>query len=760
MSCSRTRAMQVLVMGAVAMGAPVLLGAAGAAGASSPSVAAGSAARLAVGSAPRLPLGARFGPALPAARRLRLTVALRPRDPARLEAFATAVSTPGTPQYGRYLTVPQFARQFGAGTPQIAAVSAALRAGGLHVGAPTANRLTLPVSGTVAQVQRAFSVTEAQVRLPGGRVTFANDRAPRLAAGISRSVQAVLGLDGVARQQPQGLSRVVRSGHRVASVRPHAVGSGPAPCPAAVSAASGGGYTADEIAGAYGIGNYYPSDEGAGQTIALVEFEAYDPNDIAAYQQCYGTSTAVTNVDVDGGPGAFNGNDDESALDLDQVVGLAPQAHIVVYQAPQDDSQAAVLNAIASQDVATVVSSSWGMCESLTGLPTISAENTILEEMAVQGQSFFNSSGDSGSTMCYQTPVGGGPDTSLSVIDPGSQPFATGVGGTFLGNPDGTTPADGSYAGEAVWNDGGADAAGDPASGTGGGVSLAWTMPTYQSSAAAGLGVVQADSGQACGAQLCRQVPDVSADGDPMSGYVVWLTDSSGSGWAVAGGTSASAPLWAAFTALANASPVCRGLTLGFENPALYAIAGTRLRGQLPRCDGAEPLHRCDRGRQQPRHQRHLVGLARQPGQPGRSLPGAPRLRHGHGPGLADRQRAGQLAVRRARAGLHGEPRPPGRPADGQGPRGEPGAPRHRLRRRRAHLQRHRPAGRVEPQRHHRRHLRHADNAADGDGHRPRRGSRSPTPARRRSHGPWSCRAPRSWARRGASAVCAGAGRS
>ena len=569
--------MQVLVMGAVAMGATVLLGAASAAGAgaSSPSVAVGSAARLAVGSAPRLPLGARFGPALPAARQLRLTVALRPRDPVRLEAFATAVSTPGTPQYGRYLTVPQFARQFGAGAPQIAAVSAALRAGGLHVAAPTANRLTIPVSGTVAQVQRAFSVTEAQVRLPGGRVTFANDRAPRLAARISRSVQAVLGLDGVARQQPQGLSRVVRSGHRVASARPHAVGSGPAPCPAAVSAASGGGYTADEIAGAYGIGSYYPSDEGAGQTIALVEFEAYDPNDIAAYQQCYGTSTAVTNVDVDGGPGVFNGNDDESALDLDQVVGLAPQAHIVVYQAPQDDSQAAVLNAIASQDVATVVSSSWGMCESLTGLPTISAENTILEEMAVQGQSFFNSSGDSGSTMCYQTPAGGGPDASLSVIDPGSQPFATGVGGTFLGNPDGTTPADGSYAGEAVWNDGGADAAGNPASGTGGGVSLAWTMPAYQSAAAAGLGVVQADSGQACGAQLCRQVPDVSADGDPMSGYVVWLTDSSGSGWAVAGGTSASAPLWAAFTALANASPVCRGLTLGFENPALYAIAGT-----------------------------------------------------------------------------------------------------------------------------------------------------------------------------------------
>ncbi len=569
-------------MGAVVMGAAVLLGAASA-GASSP--------RLAVGSAARLPLGARFGSALPPSRRLRLTVALRPHDPARLEAFAIAVSTPGTPQYGRYLTVPQFARQFGAAAPQIAAVSAALRAGGLHVGAPTANRLTIPVSGTVAQVQRAFSVTEARVHLPGGRVTFANDRAPRLAAGISRSVQAVLGLDGVARQQPQGLSRVVRSGHPVASARPHAVGTGPAPCPDAVSAANAGGYTADEIAGAYGIGSYYPSDEGAGQTIALVEFEGYDPSDITVYQQCYGTSTHVTNVDVDGGPGAFAGDDDESALDLDQVIGLAPKANVLVYQAPMDESQAAVLNAIASQNVAKVVSSSWGMCESLTGLPTISAENTVLQEMAVQGQSFFNSSGDSGSTMCYQTPVGGSPNTGLSVIDPGSQPFATGVGGTFLGNPDGTTPAGGSYAGEAVWNDGGADAAGDPAAGTGGGVSSAWTMPTYQSSAADGLDVVQADSGQACGAQLCRQVPDVSADGDPMSGYIVWLTDpTSGSGWAVAGGTSASAPLWAAFTALANASPRCRGLTLGFENPALYAIAGNAYTANFHDVTAASPF--------------------------------------------------------------------------------------------------------------------------------------------------------------------------
>jgi hypothetical protein len=565
-SAQRNRFVLLLVLGAVAAGVPVGLGVA---------TAAASSPRLAVGSAARLPVGARFGRALPAARRLRLTVALKPRDPGSLHALATAASTPGTPQYGRYLTVGQFARRFGAGAAQLASVSAALRADGLRVGAPTANHLTIPVSGTVSQVHKAFSVTEAQVRLPGGRVAFANDRAPRLAAPIAHSIQVILGLDDVARQQPQQQLRPRAAGDRIPAARAHAIGSGPAPCATAAGVSSTmGGYTADEIANAYGMGSYYPSDEGAGQTIALVEFEAYQPSDIATYEQCYATGTSVASVTVDGGPGPFSGNDDESALDIDQVIGLAPRAGVLVYQAPPTDSQAAVLDAIASQDVAKVVSSSWGECEAQTGLPVISAENTVLEEMAVQGQTFVNSSGDSGSTLCYQRNTA---DRSLSVIDPGSQPFATAVGGTFLGNPDGTTPTNGAYVGETVWNDGGADAAGDGAAGTGGGVSTAWTMPAYQSGAAPGLGVVAADSGGACGASLCREVPDVSADGDPRSGYIVFVTDpSSPSGaWAIAGGTSASAPLWAAFTALANASAACRGLTLGFENPALYGLAGS-----------------------------------------------------------------------------------------------------------------------------------------------------------------------------------------
>jgi hypothetical protein len=75
-------------------------------------------------------------------------------------------------------------------------------------------------------------------------------------------------------------------------------------------------------------------------------------------------------------------------------------------------------------------------------------------------------------------------------------------------------------------------------------------------------------------------VPDVAADADPATGYLVYWNGSarvSGqpSGWQGIGGTSGGAPVWAALIALADTSPACGGLTIGFANPALYRTAGT-----------------------------------------------------------------------------------------------------------------------------------------------------------------------------------------
>jgi hypothetical protein len=139
-------------------------------------------------------------------------------------------------------------------------------------------------------------------------------------------------------------------------------------------------------------------------------------------------------------------------------------------------------------------------------------------------------------------------------------------------------PSTGARLGETAWN-------GGPTVGaTGGGISSVWPMPGYQKNAPSFLHVINGkSSGAACAARSgdCRQVPDVSADGNPATGYVIYWngTGAAGAsatrGWQVVGGTSAAAPAWAALMALANASARCGGTRIGFANPALYHAAAT-----------------------------------------------------------------------------------------------------------------------------------------------------------------------------------------
>ncbi|HYH54222.1 MAG TPA: S53 family peptidase [Solirubrobacterales bacterium] len=522
-----------------------------------------TAAAERVGTPPDLPQDAAVTSAVPPQRQLQLYVALEPRDPAGLERFAAEVSTPGSAAYGRYLTVPEFAQRFGAAPAQIATVRSALAARGLDVGPAATNGLSLPVTATAAQAESAFGVSLNRVRLASGRVAYANDRAPALPAAAAPFVQGVLGLDDVtlSRRRDADAEESLLTRSATASATTSAADSGTQPCAAAQQTGKDvGGYTADQVAAAYGFDDFYAAGNfGAGQTVALLELEPFLPSDIATYQSCYGTSVDVSTVDVNGGPGPYKGEDGEAALDIEQLIGLAPGADIVVYQAPNGGgAEAEILSAFVQQDVAKVMSSSWGICEKWVENESAAAMDTLLQEAAAQGQSFFVAAGDEGSTDCYEAE--GDHDKALAVDFPGSHPFATDVGGTRMEEPTATTPT------EYLWNEAPEWGAG------GGGLSEHFPMPSYQRQAAAGLGVVGAlSSGETCGFSYCRQVPDVSANASLETGYVTHTEDQ----WDVSGGTSAAAPLWAAFAALTNASPSCHGHSIGFANPALYAIAGS-----------------------------------------------------------------------------------------------------------------------------------------------------------------------------------------
>jgi subtilase family serine protease len=529
---------------------------------------------------------ARRAPAVSPRLRLRVRVALKPRSATSLTAYSQAVSTPGTADYRHFLTPAQFRRRFGATTAEVSRVRASLRAHGLDPGPTSAGGLSIPVTATAAQLERAFSLSLRRIVTHGRRATVAATAAPALDASAAGAVQSILGLDTTAARRPE-LVRPTRDGvrqsrgaARQARARPRVVTGGPQPCVTAEATAPiQNAYTADEIAAAYGFsGLYAAGDTGAGTTIALYELEPNDSTDIDAFQACYGTHTSVSYVSVDGGAGRGAGSG-EAALDIENTIGLAPDAKLIVYQGPNSNSGAPgsgpydLFSTIINQDRAQVVSVSWGECESALGASDAAAENTLFEQATIQGQSIVSAAGDSGAQDC-DVP-GAVPRTHTAVDDPASQPFVTGVGGTSL-TALGPPPT------ETVWNNEGTATGGALSAGAGGGgVSSLWPMPADQQHAAAALGVVKPNAaGPACGRSsgYCREVPDVAADADPNTGYQIYWNGSGTmigqpSGWQGIGGTSGAAPVWAALLALADSAPGCADSPLGFASPPLYRAA-------------------------------------------------------------------------------------------------------------------------------------------------------------------------------------------
>ncbi len=555
------------------------------------------------------PPGAKAIGALAPGHLMRLAIAFEPRLPAALETYATAVNTPGSPSFAHFVTPTQFRERFGPSQATIASVQMALRAEGFTVSPPSRNGLIMPVSAPVSVVDRVLRITEDSFRRADGTLGWAATTAPMVQAPIARDITAILGLDDLLgphsflERPPRRAAGAAHSGVTMApglsrfSSGKQMTDGGPNACAAAASGASaGGGWTFNQLAAAYGVDGLYSHGAlGQGETIALFELEPFETSDIGTFDSCYfGAATAAAMlqrlrvIKVDGGvpPGPGSG---EAALDVEDISALAPRATIDVYEAPSstigteyatDD----IYNAIVNADTATVISTSWGLCEPALQIAAPGAqevENEIFEEAAVQGQSVFAAAGDSGSNDCSTGATPAQP--VLAVDDPASQPFVIGVGGTSLTSV--TQPPV-----ETVWNDGRSGGGG------GGGISDTWPSPGWQANSGV-QGVLNSYSGSssyafcapAAGAPtvtappsppLCREVPDVTIDANEDTGTSFY--QSSSGGWGTIGGTSTAAPMWAAITADIASSDSCSGLQLngqsherdlGFIAPALYEAA-------------------------------------------------------------------------------------------------------------------------------------------------------------------------------------------
>ena len=240
----------------------------------------------------------------------------------------------------------------------------------------------------------------------------------------------------------------------------------------------------------------------------------------------------------------------EAVLDIDMQIALNPSAaKIIAYEDGNDPFGVALLDCLAimaNEDRAQTISISYGLDEALQGPDQMNAENTVLTQMAAQGQSVFASSGDYGAY--------GDEPPAYNVNDPGAQPLLTSVGGTTL-----YTIANEAYSAESAWND---MAVG--AGGTGGGISIQWPIPEWQ---LVGGNSVATNNG---GSPTFRNVPDVAAVANPLTGVSVY--SGLNGGWLQIGGTSAAAPIWAGVSSLANSTSKGLGFgRVGFANPSLMA---------------------------------------------------------------------------------------------------------------------------------------------------------------------------------------------
>ncbi len=281
--------------------------------------------------------------------------------------------------------------------------------------------------------------------------------------------------------------------------------------------------------------------DGAGHNIALIELGGgYNDADNTQAFAAMGLATpTITAVGVDGATNSPGSDaDGEVALDIQVAGGNAPGANIIVYFTPNTDQGFADAISQAAHDTTNnpaVISISWGGPESGYTAQAVATLNSAIQDAGTLGISVFVASGDSLAT-------DGVTDGSAHVDFPASSPYAIGCGGTTI-TTNGT-----AITGETVWNDGD--------SGTGGGISDLFPVPSFQANVTLPPNVSTGKAG--------RGVPDVAGDAAPATGYTIVLDGQS----QVVGGTSAVAPLWSALTALINQS---LKRNVGFFLPTLYA---------------------------------------------------------------------------------------------------------------------------------------------------------------------------------------------
>lgn len=437
------------------------------------------------------------------------------RDAAGAKQRLHDLYDPASTQFHHFLTPEEYEAQFGPEQASLDRIAAFAKANGMTV-VDTPGHQLVHVQATVPSVEKAFRVELNIYKHPTEARTF---RAPSADPTIPADVPIiqVTGLDDYVVPKPMTTSVTALTG------------TGDAPS----------GAPANSLFGKLFRTIYAPdvASTGAGQVVGIVASNGYFPTDITAYEDAAGmTHVPLKNVQVAGFSSTPNGDNTEVSMDIENAISMAPGvAQLTVYESSNTVAMLSeVTHPTQGEPLALQLSTSYSWFYDKNVYP-------LLDRLALQGQSFFQASGDDGAFTAYP---------GLTPFPVTDYPTVVSVGGTVLTLDTSTV---GRRTTESGWQ------------GSGGGVSpwfatgdTHFALPDYQQ------GLATATNRAST---VARNIPDIS-----MTATDVGVLANDGK-WEVVGGTSASSPLWAGFMALVNATAQSRKQPpIGFLNPALYAV--------------------------------------------------------------------------------------------------------------------------------------------------------------------------------------------
>jgi subtilase family serine protease len=456
----------------------------------------------------------RLGPAGEATT-VSLSFALKVRDPARLAALIAS---------GKTVTPEVYAAEFGPDPASAKAAVEWLRHLGFNATWGAGSGL-IASDGPAPLAAALLQVNIETFRLPDGTTFYASLGEPHIPPQLATASSSVSGLDNY------------RGAHILAVRR--------------------GGLTPTDVLTFYNLKPLRDAGlDGTGQTIVLPEIDDLpNLNDLNKFATEFGLPPFDSYLTIKRDPtwGTPEKPQGETALDLEILHEVAPQAKLVIYLSAADFGHGdRAFDQMVTDHLGSIISESLGACEPDTSGGHRNTYASIQDRAVALGMSHFVASGDNGAYTC-------GEDQPPAASFPATLPTVTAVGGTTV-----FESLQGIYYKEMAW--------GSPIdeSGGGGGPSQFYAVPDYQKSVLSSLG------------NGFRQGPDVSADADPATGFHIVFDGQEGQ----AGGTSAATPLWAGTIALINQDLIRKGLhEAGFANPALYWM------GQNASTFPAKPFH-------------------------------------------------------------------------------------------------------------------------------------------------------------------------